>query len=201
MLVLGVAYKRDVDDLRESPALDILDLLSQKGCIVSYHDPHVPEIRADDHTPEGAVGKSVPLTDAALTGADAVIVVTDHRSVDYARVSRLAKIVIDTRNATAAYRGAKARWQAIASFASCWWAAAGSASAISRRSRASRPQARGCMRRNRRAREGSGEKFSVPHFTSDEELLDKVKADVAVICTPSGLHPKHGIWRRSMDCT
>jgi UDP-N-acetyl-D-glucosamine dehydrogenase len=108
VLVLGVAYKRDVDDLRESPALDILDLLSQKGCIVSYHDPHVPEIRADDHTPEGAVGKSVPLTDAALTGADAVMVVTDHSSVDYARVSRLASIVIDTRNATAAYRGAKA---------------------------------------------------------------------------------------------
>ncbi len=107
VLVLGVAYKRDVDDLRESPALDILDLLSQKGCVVSYHDPHVPEIRADDHTPEGAVGKSVPLTDAVLSGADAVMVVTDHTSVDYARVTRLASIVIDTRNATAAYRGAK----------------------------------------------------------------------------------------------
>ncbi len=107
VLVLGVAYKRDVDDLRESPALDILDLLSQKGCVVSYHDPHVAEIRADDHTPEGAVGKSVPLTDAALSGADAVMVVTDHSSVDYARVSRLASIVIDTRNATAAYRGSK----------------------------------------------------------------------------------------------
>jgi UDP-N-acetyl-D-glucosamine dehydrogenase len=107
VLVLGVAYKKDIDDLRESPALDILDLLAQKGSIVSYHDPHVPEIRADDHTPEGAVGKSVPLTDAALSGADAVLVVTDHSAVDYARVSRLAKIVIDTRNATAAYRGAK----------------------------------------------------------------------------------------------
>jgi UDP-N-acetyl-D-glucosamine dehydrogenase len=108
VLVLGVAYKKDIDDLRESPALDILDLFSQKGSTVNFHDPLVPEIHADDHTPAGAVGKSVPLTDAALTDADAVVVVTDHSSIDYARVARLAKIVIDTRNATAAYRGAKA---------------------------------------------------------------------------------------------
>ncbi|HUO52297.1 MAG TPA: nucleotide sugar dehydrogenase [Gemmatimonadaceae bacterium] len=100
VLVLGVAYKKDIDDLRESPALDILDLLAKKGCRVSYHDPFVPEIRADDHTPEGAVGKSVPLTDAALRGADAVLIVTDHTAVDYAKVRALAPIVIDSRNAT-----------------------------------------------------------------------------------------------------
>ena len=101
VLVLGVAYKRDIDDLRESPALDILDLLAKKGSRVSYHDPYVAEIRADDHTPEGAVGKSVPLTDEALRAADAVLIVTDHSSIDYARVVKLAPIVIDSRNATA----------------------------------------------------------------------------------------------------
>ncbi len=101
VLVLGVAYKKDIDDLRESPALEILDLLTNKGVVVSYHDPYVPEIVADDHTPAGAVGVSVPFTDAALRNADAVMVVTDHSSIDYARVCRYAQLVIDTRNACA----------------------------------------------------------------------------------------------------
>lgn len=101
VLVLGVAYKKDIDDLRESPALEILDLLTRKGVQVSYHDPHVPEIVDDGHTPAGAVGRSVQLTDDALRDADAVIVVTDHSAVDYERVCRLASIVIDTRNACA----------------------------------------------------------------------------------------------------
>jgi UDP-N-acetyl-D-glucosamine dehydrogenase len=107
VLVLGVAYKKDVGDLRESPALDILDLLTQKGCAVSFHDPHVPVISDDGNTPAGAVGRSVPLTDAALRQADAVMIVTDHTAVDYGRVCTLAKIVIDTRNACAAHREAK----------------------------------------------------------------------------------------------
>ncbi len=101
VLVLGVAYKRDIDDLRESPALEIMDLLVKKGVEVSYHDPFVPDIRDDGHTPAGAVGTSVPLTDDALSSADAVIVVTDHSCVDYARVCRLARLVVDTRNACA----------------------------------------------------------------------------------------------------
>jgi UDP-N-acetyl-D-glucosamine dehydrogenase len=101
VLVLGVAYKKDIDDLRESPALEILDLLTNKGVIVSYHDPYVPEILADGHTPAGAVGVSVPFTDAALEAADAVMVVTDHSSIDYGRVCKNAKLVIDTRNACA----------------------------------------------------------------------------------------------------
>jgi UDP-N-acetyl-D-glucosamine dehydrogenase len=104
VVVLGVAYKKDIDDLRESPALEILDLLVRKGAIVSYHDPYIAEIVDDGHTPAGAVGRSVPLTDELLTEADAVMVVTDHSVVDYARVSELAPIVIDTRNACA--RGA-----------------------------------------------------------------------------------------------
>jgi UDP-N-acetyl-D-glucosamine dehydrogenase len=106
VLVLGVAYKKDIDDLRESPALEILDLLTNKGVVVSYHDPYVPEIVADGHTPAGAVGVSVPFTDAALEAADAVMVVTDHSSIDYDRVCRNAKLVIDTRNACARHEAA-----------------------------------------------------------------------------------------------
>ena len=101
ILVLGVAYKRDIDDLRESPALDILDLLSKKGAQARYHDPYVPEIVDDGHTPDGAVGRSVPLNDESLREADAVIIVTDHSAIDYDRVRRLAPIVIDSRNALA----------------------------------------------------------------------------------------------------
>jgi UDP-N-acetyl-D-glucosamine dehydrogenase len=101
ILVLGVAYKKDIDDLRESPALEILDLLTKKGARVSYHDPYVPEIVDDGHTPAGAVGRSVPLTDEMLSGADAVMIVTDHSAIDYGRVRRLARILVDTRNAGA----------------------------------------------------------------------------------------------------
>ena len=106
VLVLGVAYKKDIDDLRESPALEILDLLTNKGVVVSYHDPYVPEIVADGHTPPGAVGVSVPFTDAALDAADAVMVVTDHSSIDYDRVCNHAHLVIDTRNACARHEAA-----------------------------------------------------------------------------------------------
>ena len=101
VLVLGVAYKKDIDDMRESPALEIMDLMAQKGAVVSYHDPYCPEIKDDGHTPAGAVGKSVPLTDATLSGADAVIIVTDHSGIDYTRVQSLAKVVVDTRAAVA----------------------------------------------------------------------------------------------------
>ena len=100
VLVLGVAYKKDIDDLRQSPALEILDLLTRKGAEVSYHDPYCPEIRDDGHTPAGAIGRSVELTDDALRDADAVIVVTDHSNVDYDRVGRLAQVLSDTRAST-----------------------------------------------------------------------------------------------------
>ncbi|MGH7720593.1 MAG: nucleotide sugar dehydrogenase [Gemmatimonadaceae bacterium] len=108
VLVLGVAYKKDIDDLRESPALEILDLLWQKGVDVQFHDPYVSEIREDGHTPQGAVGSSVPLTDEALGEADAVMIVTDHSAVDYERVARLARTIIDTRNACGARPSAAA---------------------------------------------------------------------------------------------
>ena len=99
VLVLGVAYKKDINDIRESPALEILDLLARKGARVSYHDPYCPEIRDDGNTPAGAVGRSVPLTEEALRDADAVMIVTDHSSIDYQWVCRAARVLIDTRNA------------------------------------------------------------------------------------------------------
>jgi UDP-N-acetyl-D-glucosamine dehydrogenase len=78
-----------------------MDLLSQKGAIVSYHDEFCPEIVEDGHTPAGALGKSVALTDAVLSGADAVMIVTDHSGIDYGRARDLAKVFVDTRAAAA----------------------------------------------------------------------------------------------------
>ena len=94
MLILGVAYKKDTDDVRESPALDIIRILESKGAIVAYHDPHVPELRLD-----GKVLKSVSL-DESLRNVDCVLITTDHSDVDYRKVVSEARIVIDTRNAT-----------------------------------------------------------------------------------------------------
>ena len=98
VLVLGIAYKKDIDDLRESPALGIVQLLEEKGADVEYHDPHCPVIADDGHTPLCNLPMSrVELTDEVLAGADVVLIVTDHSAVDYARVARLARVVVDTR--------------------------------------------------------------------------------------------------------
>jgi UDP-N-acetyl-D-glucosamine dehydrogenase len=94
VLVLGVAYKRDIEDLRESPALDIIRLLQGQGARVTYHDPYVPEYREDGHSL-----RSVPLTSETLANADCVMIVTDHTNVDYDLIRREAKVVVDTRNA------------------------------------------------------------------------------------------------------
>jgi UDP-N-acetyl-D-glucosamine dehydrogenase len=94
VLVLGVAYKRDIDDIRESPALDILRLLEGQGARVSYHDPHVPGFAEDGHE-----YRSVDLTAEAVRTADCVMVVTDHSAVDYHMIRRNARLVVDTRNA------------------------------------------------------------------------------------------------------
>ena len=93
VLVLGVAYKRDIDDIRESPALDIIRLLEGQGARVSYHDPHVPCFTEDGHEYQ-----SVALTPEAVGAADCVMVVTDHSAVDYRMIKRQAKLVVDTRN-------------------------------------------------------------------------------------------------------
>jgi UDP-N-acetyl-D-glucosamine dehydrogenase len=112
ILVLGVAYKKDIDDMRESPALDVIRLLESQGADVVYHDPHVPKYREEghDHT-------SVALTDKEITGADAVVIVTDHSSVDYQRVVHLAAVVVDTRNATAKLAKGKGKIVSLASVA------------------------------------------------------------------------------------
>jgi UDP-N-acetyl-D-glucosamine dehydrogenase len=106
VLVLGVAYKRDIDDLRESPALDVIGLLQARGAEVVYHDPFCPEIRDDGHT--GLAGlpmRSAALTAELLRSADAVVVVTDHSSVNYALVAREAPLVVDTRGIMRSVRG------------------------------------------------------------------------------------------------
>jgi len=101
VLLLGVAYKKDINDVRESPALSIIDRLRAKGANVRYHDPFVSELRFDDaHTDStGEPLSSVPLTSDELQAADCVIIVTDHSDIDYKHVCSLVPLVIDTRNA------------------------------------------------------------------------------------------------------
>ena len=94
VLVLGVAYKRDIDDIRESPALDIIRLLEGQGARVAYSDPHVPCFSEDGHE-----YRSVALTPQSVASADCVLVVTDHSDVDYRMIARNARLVVDTRNA------------------------------------------------------------------------------------------------------
>ena len=93
VLVLGVAYKKDIDDIRESPALDVMRLLHQRGATLRYHDPFVATVKED-----GLDLASVPLTAATIESVDCVIVVTDHSSVDYGLVARHAHAVVDTRH-------------------------------------------------------------------------------------------------------
>ncbi|HEX5004945.1 MAG TPA: nucleotide sugar dehydrogenase [Gemmatimonadales bacterium] len=93
ILILGVAYKRDIDDLRESPALDIIRLLEQQGAHVEFHDPHVGSYLED-----GKTVQSVPFTVEAIEAADCVMVVTDHSAIDYGLVKRHARLVVDTRH-------------------------------------------------------------------------------------------------------
>ncbi|MBI1295518.1 nucleotide sugar dehydrogenase [bacterium] len=95
VLVLGVAYKKDVSDLRESPALDIIHLLEQRGATVQYHDPHVPVI-----VYEGIEMTSVPHLDVALAEADCVVVVTDHSGFDWGWIMESAELLVDTRHVT-----------------------------------------------------------------------------------------------------
>ena len=101
VLILGVAYKKDIDDMRESPALSIIDLLRAKGSEVTYHDPFVAEVTFDhSHTlGHGAPLYNAELTDDLIRNSDCVVIVTEHSGVDYNRVCSLAPLVVDTRNA------------------------------------------------------------------------------------------------------
>jgi UDP-N-acetyl-D-glucosamine dehydrogenase len=95
ILILGVSYKKDVSDTRESPALDIIELLENKGAMVTYHDPLVPEVFAN-----GRMRKSIDLTEGSLRNSDCVVITTDHSDVDYKKVFSLAPLVVDTKNAS-----------------------------------------------------------------------------------------------------
>jgi len=104
VLVLGVAYKKDIDDMRESPALDVIRLLEEHGADVSFHDPHVARFTEDGHERIG-----VALTDDVLARADAVVIVTDHSAVDYQHLVDTASLVVDTRNALSRTTKSRAR--------------------------------------------------------------------------------------------
>jgi UDP-N-acetyl-D-glucosamine dehydrogenase len=97
VLVLGAAYKPDIDDLRESPALDVIGLLEHKGAHVEYHDPHIPELRH-----EGVVMNSVPDMMDAVHKADCVVIITNHTNYDYTAILETAQLIVDTRNALGA---------------------------------------------------------------------------------------------------
>ncbi|NWF70568.1 MAG: nucleotide sugar dehydrogenase [Chloroflexi bacterium] len=101
VVVLGVAYKRDVDDVRESPALDILSLLHERGAEVVYHDPYVPSVRLEGETHMESVAYSGEL----LQSADCVVVVTDHSSYDWGHVVDHSTLIVDTRHATHPHQG------------------------------------------------------------------------------------------------
>ena len=101
ILILGVAYKKDIDDMRESPALSVIDLLRARGAEVVYHDDFVAEVTFDHSY---TIGDGEPLynqelTDELLQSADCVVICTEHSGVDYNRVCELSKVIVDTRNA------------------------------------------------------------------------------------------------------
>ncbi|NOT61698.1 MAG: nucleotide sugar dehydrogenase, partial [Acidobacteria bacterium] len=97
VVILGVAYKKDIDDMRESPALGIIEKLEDLGAEVSFCDPHVNEVHFED---SGKRMHGVPLTEELIKQSDCAVIVTDHRAVDYQWVVERARLVVDTRNAT-----------------------------------------------------------------------------------------------------
>ena len=99
ILMLGLAYKKNVDDMRESPALTLIGMLEQAGAKVSYHDPFIPAVKPSREHGHLMGRKSVPLTAKSLSDADAVLIVTDHDDIDYSMVAKHARLVLDTRNA------------------------------------------------------------------------------------------------------
>jgi UDP-N-acetyl-D-glucosamine dehydrogenase len=101
ILILGVAYKKDIDDMRESPALSVIDLLRSRGADVVYHDPYVKEVTFDHSY---TIGHGDPLynqelTDELIRGADCVVICTEHSTVDYKHLCATADLIVDTRNA------------------------------------------------------------------------------------------------------
>lgn len=113
IVILGTAYKRDVDDVRESPALDVISLLKQKGAQVVYHDPHVASLRIggheehdNGHSTEGSeVMHSATYSDDLLASADCVVIITDHSTYDWSHVVATSKVIVDTRHVTQKHNG------------------------------------------------------------------------------------------------
>src|SRR5262245_31089486 len=99
VLILGMAYKKDVDDPRESPGFELMDLLLKKGAQVSYNDPHIPTLPRMRHWPHIGAMASTPLTPESLAAQDCVLIATDHTAYDYEAIVSHARLVIDTRNA------------------------------------------------------------------------------------------------------
>lgn len=100
ILIVGVAYKKDIDDMRESPALRIMDLLKHKGAKITYHDPNVKNV--------GPL-KSLDLTQNTINEQDAIVITTDHTNIDYKSLGKHAKLIVDTRNIMATVKNPKAR--------------------------------------------------------------------------------------------
>jgi UDP-N-acetyl-D-glucosamine dehydrogenase len=101
ILILGLAYKKNVDDMRESPSLKLIELIEARGASVDYHDPFVPMIPPTRDHAALAGRLSVPLTSSAMRNYDAVLIATDHDDIDYGAVVKHSKLVVDTRNACA----------------------------------------------------------------------------------------------------
>jgi UDP-N-acetyl-D-glucosamine dehydrogenase len=109
ILLLGLAYKKNVDDIRESPAFRLIELLHERGAKVDYYDPYVPVIpRTREHAPLAGI-KSVKWRPESFARYDAVLICTDHDKVDYAAVVRHARLVVDSRNATKAVKTGRER--------------------------------------------------------------------------------------------
>ena len=97
--MLGVAYKKDVDDPRESPSFELMELLLAGGAVLSYNDPHIPKLPSMRHYRVPDM-QSMPLTAEFLASQDGVLIATDHSAYDYDFIVRHARLVVDTRNAT-----------------------------------------------------------------------------------------------------
>ena len=98
ILIAGIAYKRDIDDMRESPALDVMGLLHARGAVVSYADPYVPALRGREW-PGQLDLRAVDLTRGSIAQYDCVVIVTDHKAFDYDALVAEADMIVDTRNA------------------------------------------------------------------------------------------------------
>jgi UDP-N-acetyl-D-glucosamine dehydrogenase len=109
VLILGMSYKPDIDDDRESPSYTLWNLLAEKGARVDYHDPHIPAVKMTREHPQFAGIRSKPLTAASLAKYDCVLISTVHKAVDYKLVMKHAKLVVDTRNAMSGIRGGRGK--------------------------------------------------------------------------------------------